>query len=101
MRFGFSPAQSESTFEAMRNQARLAEASGFETLRAQEHHSLGMMYPHFIIGEASECIEQIDQYARMGIGHIACLMNFGNPDLKLVERSMRLFGERIIPHFAA
>lgn len=56
---------------------------------------------HFIIGEASECIEQIERYASMGIGHIACLMNFGNPDIELVERSMRLFGERVIPHFAA
>jgi len=56
---------------------------------------------HFIIGEASECIERIDEYAGMGIGHIACLMNFGNPDLELVERSIRLFGERVIPHFAA
>jgi probable F420-dependent oxidoreductase len=56
---------------------------------------------HFIIGEASECIEQIEAYAKLGIGHIACLMNFGDPDLEFVERSMRLFGERVIPHFAA
>jgi alkanesulfonate monooxygenase SsuD/methylene tetrahydromethanopterin reductase-like flavin-dependent oxidoreductase (luciferase family) len=54
---------------------------------------------HFIIGEASECIERIEEYAELGIGHIACLMNFGDPDLEFVERSMRLFGERVIPHF--
>ena len=54
---------------------------------------------HFIIGEASECIELIGEYAKLGIGHIACLMDFGDPDLELVERSMRLFGERVMPHF--
>ena len=39
-------------------------------------------------------------YAEIGIGHIACLMNFASPDLALVERSMRLFGEQVIPHFS-
>jgi probable F420-dependent oxidoreductase len=55
---------------------------------------------HFIIGEPAECIEQINAYARLGIAHIACLMNFGNPDLAFVERSMRLFGERVLPDVA-
>jgi probable F420-dependent oxidoreductase len=56
---------------------------------------------HFILGEPAECIEQIQAYAALGIDHIACLMNFGNPDLALVERSMRLFGERVLPDVAA
>jgi alkanesulfonate monooxygenase SsuD/methylene tetrahydromethanopterin reductase-like flavin-dependent oxidoreductase (luciferase family) len=56
---------------------------------------------HLILGEPSECIERIHEYAQLGIGHIACLMNFGNPPLELVDRSMRLFGERVIPAFAA
>jgi alkanesulfonate monooxygenase SsuD/methylene tetrahydromethanopterin reductase-like flavin-dependent oxidoreductase (luciferase family) len=56
---------------------------------------------HLIVGEPSECIERIHEYAQTGIGHIACLMNFGDPDLDLVERSMRLFGERVIPRCAA
>jgi hypothetical protein len=33
----------------------------------------------------------------LGIGHIACLMNFGGPDLELVDRSMRLLGEQVMP----
>jgi probable F420-dependent oxidoreductase len=53
----------------------------------------------FIIGEADECIERIEAYSELGIEHIACLMNFASPDLELVDRSMRLFGEKIIPHF--
>jgi alkanesulfonate monooxygenase SsuD/methylene tetrahydromethanopterin reductase-like flavin-dependent oxidoreductase (luciferase family) len=55
---------------------------------------------HLIVGEPSECIERIHEYAEIGIGHIACLMNFGNPDLDLVERSLQLFGEQVIPRFA-
>jgi len=54
----------------------------------------------FIIGEPTECIERIEAYAELGIGHIACLMNFGAPDLELVDRSMRLFAGTIIPHFS-
>lgn len=52
---------------------------------------------HFIIGEPQECIEQIEQYASLGIGHVACLMNFGKPDADVVETSMRLFAERVMP----
>jgi hypothetical protein len=31
---------------------------------------------------------------------IACLINVGGPDLAAVERSMRLFAERVMPYFA-
>jgi alkanesulfonate monooxygenase SsuD/methylene tetrahydromethanopterin reductase-like flavin-dependent oxidoreductase (luciferase family) len=55
---------------------------------------------HFIIGEVAECVELIAQDAALGIGEIACLMNFGGPDLAAVERSMRLFAERVMPCFA-
>ena len=53
---------------------------------------------HFIIGEAAECLELIHQYAELGIGHIACLMNFGGPDLDRVEASMRRFADKVMPH---
>ena len=48
---------------------------------------------HFIIGEASECVEQILQYEELGIEHLACLMNFGAPPLDLVDSSLRHFNE--------
>jgi probable F420-dependent oxidoreductase len=54
---------------------------------------------YFIVGEAAECIEHIQGYAAMGIQHLACLMNFGGPDLDTVEDSMRLFAERVMPRF--
>ena len=52
---------------------------------------------HFIIGEPAECIERVHEYAELGVDEIACLMNFGNPDLEAVERSMGLFAERVAP----
>jgi len=54
---------------------------------------------HFIIGEPAECIEIINKYIELGIGEIACLMNFGSPDLGKVERSMKLFSEKVMPEF--
>jgi alkanesulfonate monooxygenase SsuD/methylene tetrahydromethanopterin reductase-like flavin-dependent oxidoreductase (luciferase family) len=54
---------------------------------------------HFIVGEASECVEQIRMYEEMGIGHVACLMNFGKPPLDLVDASLRRFGNAVLPHF--
>ena len=55
---------------------------------------------HFIIGEATECIDLIQEYAAAGIQHIACLMNFGGPELAAVEDSMRRFAEDVMPHCA-
>lgn len=55
---------------------------------------------HLIIGDASECIERIEEYADIGVAEIACLTNFGGADLEMVERSIRLMGEQVIPHFA-
>ena len=54
---------------------------------------------HFILGEPSECVEKIHTYREHGVGHIACLMNFGNPPLEIVDRSMRLFAEKVMPQF--
>ncbi len=56
---------------------------------------------HFIIGEPAECIDRIARYAELGVREIACLMNFGGPELDIVERSMRLFAERVMPAAAS
>jgi probable F420-dependent oxidoreductase len=70
-------------------------------LPAEERTTERIARTHLIVGEPTECVERIQEYSELGIGHIACLMNFGNPPLDLVERSMRLFGERVIPRLAA
>ncbi len=56
---------------------------------------------HLMIGEASECIEWIHQYAEMGIEHLAYLMNFGGPEPEIVEASIRVFAEDVMPHCGA
>lgn len=54
-----------------------------------------------IVGEASFCIDAIARYRACGIKEIACLMNFGGPEPEAVARSMRLFGEKVVPHVGA
>jgi alkanesulfonate monooxygenase SsuD/methylene tetrahydromethanopterin reductase-like flavin-dependent oxidoreductase (luciferase family) len=117
LRLGLSPTQSESRFDEMLRQAGLVEELGYDVLWAHEHHSGAAMYrspsmtlggsarsvpeidaDHFIIGDASECIDKIAQYAELGIAEIARLMNFGAPEKDAVERSMRLFAERVLPY---
>lgn len=52
---------------------------------------------HLIVGDAAFCIDAIERYRAIGIKEIACLMNFGGPELDAVERSMRLFAEQVMP----
>jgi probable F420-dependent oxidoreductase len=52
---------------------------------------------HFVIGEPTECVEVLGQYRELGIDHVACLMSFGGPPLEWVDRSLALFGERVLP----
>ena len=56
---------------------------------------------HLIVGDASFCIDAIERYRALGIKEIACLMNFGGPDPDSVQRSMRLFGEKVMPRLSA
>lgn len=55
---------------------------------------------HFIFGEPSSCIEQIQRYEDIGVGHIACMMSFGVRDVARCERSLDLFCDRVLPHVA-
>ncbi|HWO86986.1 MAG TPA: LLM class flavin-dependent oxidoreductase, partial [Stellaceae bacterium] len=45
MRFGLSPIQSDTRFDAMLRQAELAEELGYDVLWAHEHHAGAAMYP--------------------------------------------------------
>lgn len=53
---------------------------------------------HLVVGEPAECIERLQEYEEMGIGQVACLMSFGGRDPVLADRSLRLCGERVLPH---
>jgi alkanesulfonate monooxygenase SsuD/methylene tetrahydromethanopterin reductase-like flavin-dependent oxidoreductase (luciferase family) len=54
---------------------------------------------NFVIGEPAECIDKVNEYIELGIGEIACLMNFGGPDLDKVESSMKLMSEKVMTEF--
>ncbi|MGI9329197.1 MAG: LLM class flavin-dependent oxidoreductase [Gammaproteobacteria bacterium] len=69
-------------------------------LTDEERQVENLAQANCIIGEVGECVERIKAYADLGIGHIACLPNFGAPPTAMLERSIRLFGERVIPQFS-
>jgi alkanesulfonate monooxygenase SsuD/methylene tetrahydromethanopterin reductase-like flavin-dependent oxidoreductase (luciferase family) len=55
------------------------------------------------VGAPTQIIDQIEGYrAAVGGFEIASMqVNFGHVPGNEAERSMRLFGEKVIPHFAA
>jgi len=75
---------------------------GHQTITALDGRALSpadVAAEHFIVGEPLECIEKVAAYARLGIEHICCFMEFGKTDLELAEASLRRFGEKVLPHF--
>jgi len=71
------------------NQAR-PEKFTFEYL---DKHSM------VIVGDPAHCIEKVQQYKEIGVEQLLCLMqNYGIPHEKTMQ-SIRLWGEKVIPHF--
>jgi alkanesulfonate monooxygenase SsuD/methylene tetrahydromethanopterin reductase-like flavin-dependent oxidoreductase (luciferase family) len=66
-------------------------------LEGRARSAAGLDADHFVDGEAVECVDRIARYAALGVGEIACLMNFGGPEEATAERSMRLFAEQVVP----
>ncbi len=91
------------TFGIDRKERGLRMEEGLRLIRAvwtqEEVHLDTAQGRLVIIGEPSECVEQITMYRELGIGHIACLMNFGRPPLDFVDASLRRFGKDVLPHF--
>jgi hypothetical protein len=49
------------------------------------------------VGVATHCIEKVQQYKKIGVEQLLCLMqNYGVPHKTM--QSFRLWGEQIIPH---
>ena len=53
-----------------------------------------------LIGTAREVAEQVAELREAGVGHLLCQMSFGYLDHESIKRSMRRFGETVIPAFA-
>jgi alkanesulfonate monooxygenase SsuD/methylene tetrahydromethanopterin reductase-like flavin-dependent oxidoreductase (luciferase family) len=52
-----------------------------------------------IIGSPETVANKISQLQAIGVGEVACWMNFGGIPPDKVRRSMRLFAQDIIPRF--
>lgn len=81
---------------------RLYDSWGHDNIRgllAHERTAEHVSQANLIVGEPEECYEKILQYQQLGVEHIACLANFGMPPLDVMEQSIRLLGEKIIPRF--
>jgi len=49
-------------------------------------------------GITTHCVEKVQQYKEIGVEQLLCLMqNYGIPHEKTM-RSIRLWGEKVIPH---
>lgn len=52
-----------------------------------------------LIGSAEDVAEQVAELREAGAGHLLCQMSFGYLDHERIKRSMRRFGETVIPAF--
>ena len=53
-----------------------------------------------LIGTARDVAEQVAELRDAGVGHLLCQMSFGYLAHESIKRSMRRFGESVIPAFA-
>jgi alkanesulfonate monooxygenase SsuD/methylene tetrahydromethanopterin reductase-like flavin-dependent oxidoreductase (luciferase family) len=66
---------------------------------AQDYRTLAR--DRFIIGDPAQVVEEIQRYRELfGIDYLVCRMTLPVGPHDCVTRSMRLFGERVAPHFS-
>ena len=53
----------------------------------------------FCIGDPDRCIETIQMYKDAGVDQVLTFMQVGNVPHEKIMKSIRLFGEHVIPHF--
>ena len=53
-----------------------------------------------LIGTARDVADQVAELRDAGVGHLLCQMSFGYLDHERIKRSMRRFGEAVMPAFA-
>lgn len=52
-----------------------------------------------LFGSPERVIEGVKEMQELGVGELLCWMNFGGMPPEKVARSMRLFAEKVMPHF--
>ena len=53
----------------------------------------------FIMGTPAQAAEQVAEMRDIGVRNLMLKLNVGEMDTQQVQRSMRLFGEKVMPHF--
>ena len=53
----------------------------------------------FIIGTPAQAAEQVAAMRDLGVRNLMLKLNVGEMDTRQVQKSMRLFGEQVMPHF--
>ena len=52
-----------------------------------------------LFGSPERIVDRVREMQEAGVGELLCWMNFGGLPQDRVERSMRLFAEKVIPYF--
>ncbi|MSQ70666.1 MAG: LLM class flavin-dependent oxidoreductase [Betaproteobacteria bacterium] len=79
-----------------RNYDKMIEKVRAETFESQIHHHAAF------VGTPADVIEQLHEFDRVmgGVDHASLQVNFNDMSYHDAERSVRLFGEKVMPHFA-
>jgi alkanesulfonate monooxygenase SsuD/methylene tetrahydromethanopterin reductase-like flavin-dependent oxidoreductase (luciferase family) len=80
-----------------KNYDKMIEKVRTETFESQlQHHAA-------FVGTPADIIEQLHEFDRVmgGVDHASMQVNFNDMPYADAEQSVRLFGEKVIPHFAA
>ena len=53
------------------------------------------------VGSPDTCLESIRKYHKAGVTHFNFRISMGNMPLELIERSVTLLGQHVLPHFSS
>ena len=90
---GYAEGAPPSTYE---NYDKMRARMAAETFESQVEHGAAF------VGAPDDIVEQLHEFDRTmgGCDHVSMQVNFNDMPYDLAERSVRLFGEKVIPRFA-
>jgi alkanesulfonate monooxygenase SsuD/methylene tetrahydromethanopterin reductase-like flavin-dependent oxidoreductase (luciferase family) len=59
----------------------------------------GLLQETVLFGSPERIVDQVREMEDLGVGELLCWMNFGGLPQDRVKSSMRLFAEKVMPHF--
>ena len=80
-----------------KNYDKMIEKVRAETFESQLHHHAAF------VGNPKDVREQLNEFEKAmgGVDHASLQVNFNDMTYADAERSVRLFGEKVMPHFKA